>query len=853
MLSLLGCNDGPSPTHESAILDLGASQRDDADLDAHVDAADTVMRFDAQLERLDALRPAPDAASRPQCSNQLDDDDDGVFDLADPGCTDPDDDDENDPAAPPVCADSLDNDDDGVVDYPADPECVAAGGMSEGALCGADVMVARVDQTGGRVRLLLDVDGPSTRAGCGTGQGRGAVVQVTLTEPSVVRLVADAGPSPGRLLIHGRGRCRLAPTEFACVTGDRDAVLLSPVLAPGVVFFHVQWRGEALGGDPVDVDVSVVSVLRQCNDGLDNDGDGAIDVADVGCSADGDDDETTPQILPECADGVDNDRDGDVDWPQDVGCGAAGAPREGSACPPSLETELAGMGQNRFQFELTGAEQGTTQGRCGGLGAEAIVVIDVSTPSRLTIRVRTAQTGTVSAYLRAECGRPESEVWCDAARADRQFTVARAEVGQYALFLDHDVPFSAERVAVDVEVAIEPLERRACEDGIDNDDDGHVDRADPGCMADTDDDELDPPGDPPLCADGQDNDGDGRADWPDDPACARASGHTETDGCRQGDEMIHLGSSGGRIAFTPNRLSPGIARATCGGDLGGERIFALNLPEASHVIAFIEEGDAFDQTRVFARTRCLSPETERGCAADRLEMRNVPPGPLYVFTELGQRLREGPPPTMVVEVYPVERACNDQVDNDQDGRVDLADPGCADSLGLDEVDPQDAPECADGVDNDNDGDVDWPADSSCVAAGGSDEASPLCPGVAQLFELEDQGGRFMVDVLGQPDGHRGQCGGGTGESAIRLVLGAPARVVVETHGQGFDTVLYARANCGPDPAGELGCDDDGGDGHLSRLVLDLLPGTWFLFVDGFAGEGGRTDVSVDVVGGEAQQ
>ncbi|MFA6510095.1 MAG: hypothetical protein WCV62_06565, partial [Candidatus Peribacteraceae bacterium] len=57
----------------------------------------------------------------------------------------------------------------------------------------------------------------------------------------------------------------------------------------------------------------------QCSDGIDNDGDGAIDFpADFSCSSSTDNDETLPKS--KCQDGVDNDGDGLIDYPQDPGC-----------------------------------------------------------------------------------------------------------------------------------------------------------------------------------------------------------------------------------------------------------------------------------------------------------------------------------------------------------------------------------------------------------------------------------------------------------------------------------------------------------------------------------------------------
>jgi Ca2+-binding RTX toxin-like protein len=69
----------------------------------------------------------------------------------------------------------------------------------------------------------------------------------------------------------------------------------------------------------------------------------------------------------------------------------------------------------------------------------------------------------------------------------------------------------------------------ACADAFDNDGDGKIDSADPGCSGASDDDESDPPPPPPTpkCADGQDNDGDTRVDMA-DPGCSSSTDDDET-------------------------------------------------------------------------------------------------------------------------------------------------------------------------------------------------------------------------------------------------------------------------------------------------------------------------------------
>ena len=72
-----------------------------------------------------------------------------------------------------------------------------------------------------------------------------------------------------------------------------------------------------------------------------------------------------------------------------------------------------------------------------------------------------------------------------------------------------------------------------CMNGVDDDNDGKIDSADPGCTSSGDDDESDPPPPPPpppptQCNNGRDDDGDGKVDLQ-DPGCRDTSDNDETD------------------------------------------------------------------------------------------------------------------------------------------------------------------------------------------------------------------------------------------------------------------------------------------------------------------------------------
>jgi hypothetical protein len=79
----------------------------------------------------------------------------------------------------------------------------------------------------------------------------------------------------------------------------------------------------------------VTPVTPQCQDGIDNDGDGATDFpADFSCSSADDNDETNTKS--QCQDGIDNDQDGLVDYPQDPGCSSKQDNTEFSQVTPTL-------------------------------------------------------------------------------------------------------------------------------------------------------------------------------------------------------------------------------------------------------------------------------------------------------------------------------------------------------------------------------------------------------------------------------------------------------------------------------------------------------------------------------------
>ena len=99
---------------------------------------------------------------------------------------------------------------------------------------------------------------------------------------------------------------------------------------------------------------------------------------------------------------------------------------------------------------------------------------------------------------------------------------------------------------------------------------------------------------------------------------------------------------------------------------------------------------------------------------------------------------------------PAVYQCNDGIDNDGDGLVDLKDPGCANAEDNDEYNepPQTTTQCSDGVDNDGDGLVDL-IDPGCANAEDNDETDNPTQTI-QCNDGVDNDGDGLID-LADPD------------------------------------------------------------------------------------------------------
>ncbi|MEZ4470923.1 MAG: hypothetical protein R3F60_09005 [bacterium] len=387
-----------------------------------------------------------------------------------------------------------------------------------------------------------------------------------------------------------------------------------------------------------------------------------------------------------------------------------------------------------------------------------------------------------------------------------------------------------------------PTSPTQCSDGIDNDGDGRIDRQDPACTADSDDDEsADPP--PPQCANGMDDDGDGAIDLA-DPGCASSQDVDESDdpvlpACQNGvddddDGLIDFPADPGcGSEFDDderNDNAPPLPQCSTGNDDDGDGRVDLADPGCASA-ADPREVDPDEP-----------PVCSNGLDDDDDGIVDFPYDPGCSAAGDDSELDDPARPP----------ACGNGLDDDGDGRADYPeDPGCAGIGDRDETDPPVVPACLDGLDNDRDGQIDYPADRGCESAADGTETGS-CGRTYDPIELET-GRQVVGDLRGGVFEAEGSCGGRGSPELVYLVrIERPLealRITTEFEQTQVQTAIYVRRGC-LDGRTEVACSreplDDGFAGN-TLLVPAPTAGDYYVFVDGAQGMGGRFGLLVEEV------
>jgi hypothetical protein len=155
-----------------------------------------------------------------------------------------------------------------------------------------------------------------------------------------------------------------------------------------------------------------------------------------------------------------------------------------------------------------------------------------------------------------------------------------------------------------------------------------------------------------------------------------------------------------------------------------------------------------------------------------------------------------------------ERTCNNGLDDDCDGLVDLSDPDC----------PR------------------GPPNDFCV------NATPVT--LTHSVPVS-----FSGSTIGASHEMNGLCGASTTSPDVyyRFTLAERSLVYADGFGSGYDIVLFFSPSCGGAQPGGYACNDDSCGTLQSQIVQVLNPGTYYLVVSGFAGSRGNFTVNMQTL------
>ena len=504
--------------------------------------------------------------------------------------------------------------------------------------------------------------------------------------------------------------------------------------------------------------------LAACNDGIDNDGDGAIDFpADPGCALglDNTEEDLCPSgdNCPACGNGLDDDGDGKIDYPEDDGCSSANDSDELNNNPAScggvsLES-IPELGMMVEGFVDGGQDSELKSNGCGGSGAEVAFTFAISRPSSLVITTDHPETefDTV-VYLRSSCGSVGSELGCndDTAGGEGHSSTLlfdRIEPGEYYLIIDGHFAGAGGRFAVSIDAFIGRDEACTvgtdecapgllcqdphggsnthcvpprCSDGIDNESDGAIDFPDePGCATVDDNDESDDCPSGPNCAacsNGTDDDGDGQIDYGADIGCGSAGDNVEEDCDGELDAIISL-TVPSTVGSTAGGSDDFVASCRTGSD-GPDTVHILDVPGQLQSLHLDTNGSAFDTVLYIKAAECSADDMDcddssgSGSAA-AIDLDGVEPGQYYVIVD-GFSDAGGDYLLNVSGVIADGESCDPaSIDMFSCQHGSACQNGvCATAA------------CNDGVDRDGDAKADYPEDPGCESPSDPDE-SDSCP------------------------------------------------------------------------------------------------------------------------------
>ena len=218
------------------------------------------------------------------CNNGIDDDDDGLVDCKDPDCFS-----DSTCIVHPgneICDNGIDDNGDGLVDC-ADPQCKTFAACLSAA-CKADVDFGAIASSGASVtRTMSTVGATASYSTCAPPGGVARVGSFSLAAVADVKLDFSQGSGSAHVVavFHAGVGQACDQNLVYCLRVGEDATATHTFngLAAGNYWIIVQSFAGTTGSTTVTLSTGKTSTPEICDNGIDDDGNGAIDCADLAC------------------------------------------------------------------------------------------------------------------------------------------------------------------------------------------------------------------------------------------------------------------------------------------------------------------------------------------------------------------------------------------------------------------------------------------------------------------------------------------------------------------------------------------------------------------------------------------
>jgi hypothetical protein len=549
------------------------------------------------------------------CNNGIDDDEDMLVDCDDPDC-------KGLPICTPgkeVCDNKKDDDGDGAVDCD-DPDCKSFPACV-GQVCKPQVDFGTIKPKGSKSTRTLDTQGKKDiyTSSCVIPGGGEVVARFELTGKTDLKLEYEqkGGDHVFALFRAGLAEpCNANPRGCFDPQSAKNGVFSIKALDAGVYYLMAEAFAATLEGVVV-VTLSTGPATQNeiCNNGKDDDGDLAIDCADLDCA-----------LHPSCQNQL-------CKWDVNLGTLVVNGP----AKTATVDTSTAPS-----TYDLTCA--------AGGGGDR---VVRFAMPSAAILGVTTNQAGWHAFGLERSMG-PGTK--CDAdpkgSCSQKQWPAFVSEYGTqekgvYFFIVDAMKPGSGGKVTLSFK-AYKNRGPELCKNGIDDDGDGLVDCKDPDCTG-----VLGCPG--PVC----------KPDYKTGPLVPGGKSASVSINLKShnNDQTLSCALGGGKDAVIEIDL-PQVAALEINCNQSGD-----------HILGLFDQGQPRDPCDK-SELSCADPKV--GPIGCHFFWTNMQPGKYYLIVEAFKPGSEGSfSVTMKAAKDFVQEICNNGKDDDGDGKVDCQDYNCA--------------------------------------------------------------------------------------------------------------------------------------------------------------------------------